>query len=202
VIFAVVPAAGHSTRMGRPKLILPLGNRTIIEHVVTALRAGGADQVLVVCGPHVQELEPLARTAGADVLVLSAPTPDMRSTVEFGLADLENRFRPEPEDAWFLAPADHPALESGIVRTLRDEFARDAARSILVPTHAGKRGHPALIAWRHVTAIRTLPPDQGINSFFRTQSVTEISVPTPEILADLDTPEDYERLKQQWRTTR
>ncbi len=52
MIFAVVPAAGRSSRMGRPKLSLPLGGRTVLEHVVIALRQGGVDEVLVVVGPH------------------------------------------------------------------------------------------------------------------------------------------------------
>ncbi len=40
-MFALIPAAGKSARMGRPKLTLPLGGRTVLEHVVTALRRGG-----------------------------------------------------------------------------------------------------------------------------------------------------------------
>ena len=42
MIAAVVPAAGHSQRMGRPKLILPIGGQTVIARVVSALRDGGA----------------------------------------------------------------------------------------------------------------------------------------------------------------
>ena len=61
--FAIIPAAGHSTRMGRPKLSLPLGERTVLEHVIAALRQGGVDHVLVVVAPHVAELVPLANAA-------------------------------------------------------------------------------------------------------------------------------------------
>ena len=67
-VFALVPAAGFSRRMGRPKLGLPLGERTVLEHVVAALRQGGAEHVLVVVGPHVPELAPLAAAAVAEVL--------------------------------------------------------------------------------------------------------------------------------------
>src|SRR5437763_15704538 len=97
--FAVVPACGHSTRMGRPKLSLPLGGRSVIEHVVGALRGGGVEHVLVVVGPHVADLAPLARTARADVLSLPEPTADMRATVEHGLRWLDARFAPAPDDA-------------------------------------------------------------------------------------------------------
>src|SRR5436309_15902360 len=116
MIYAVVPAGGRSTRMGRPKLALPLGDRTVIEHVVAALRAGGADRVLVVVGPHTPELAPLASAAGADVCRLPEATADMRATVEHGLRWLEENCRLRPDDAWLLAPADHPTLDAGVVR--------------------------------------------------------------------------------------
>src|SRR5207253_7780339 len=113
---AIVPACGHSTRMGRPKLALPLRDHTVIERVVSALRDGGVSTVLVVIGPHVPELAPLARGTGADVLALAEPTPDMRATVEAGLRHLESRFHPNPDDWWLLAPADHPVLSAAVVR--------------------------------------------------------------------------------------
>src|SRR5262249_1500397 len=76
MIFAVVPAAGHSPRMGRPKLALPLAGRTVIELLVEALRSGGCAHVLAVVGPHVPELLAPAARAGAHVCLLDEPTPD------------------------------------------------------------------------------------------------------------------------------
>ena len=163
MIAAVVPAAGHSTRMGRPKLALPLGNRTVIEHVIAALKAGGSERAVVVVGPHVPELIALAESSGADVCRLSEPTPDMRATVERGLAWIEEHVTPPPE-AFLLAPADHPTLDDGVVRELCDSFRGDPKHSILIPTHGGRRGHPALIAWRHAAGIRAFPADRGINA--------------------------------------
>lgn len=110
MIFAVVPAAGLGSRMGRPKLSLPLGGRTVLERIVAALRQGGVDAVLAVVGPHDPGLAALAEAAGACVLRLPEATADMRATVERGLRLLEERFHPRPDDAWLLAPADHPAL--------------------------------------------------------------------------------------------
>lgn len=200
MIVAVAPAAGHSSRMGRPKLSLPLGDRTVLEHVVAALRSGGADHVVVVVGPHVPELVPLATAAGAEVCRLTEPTPDMRSTLEHGLRWVEERHSPRPEDAWLLAPADHPTLDPSVVLTLLEAFIANPTNSILIPTHNGRRGHPALMGWHHVAGIRAVPPDRGINAFFREHpnDVREVPVSTPGVLCDLDTPEDYERLRETW----
>src|SRR5438105_3807703 len=102
MILGLIPAAGKSTRMGRPKLALRLGECSILEHVIHALRAGEVEHVLVIVGPHVSELIPLAQAAGAEALLLPNETRDMRATVEAGLNHLEERFRPQQDDAWLL----------------------------------------------------------------------------------------------------
>jgi molybdenum cofactor cytidylyltransferase len=196
--FAVIPAAGKSTRMGRPKLALPLGGCTVLQRVLAAVREGGVRETVVVLGPHVAELAPLAEAAGAYALLLPEETPDMRATVERGLRWLEERFCPAPEERWLLLPADHPTLDPDLVRRLL--AARAAGRSLVIPTFQGKRGHPAVIAWRHVAGIRALPPGEGLNRYFRQHEgeTLEVPVESADVLCDLDTPEDYERLRQRW----
>lgn len=198
--FALLPAGGFSVRMGRPKLALPLGGRTVIEQVVAAIRQAGIENVLVLLGPHVAELRPLAEGAGASVHVLSETTPDMRTTIEDGLHWLEDRFDPQPTDAWLLVPADHPALRPNVVQELIAARQSDPAHSIFIPTFQGNRGHPALIGWEHVAGMRLLPADKGLNTYLRQQSeqTRELPVEYPEVLLDLDTPEDYERLLRSW----
>jgi molybdenum cofactor cytidylyltransferase len=200
---ALIPAAGKSRRMGRPKLALPLGERTVLEHVVTAFRTAGIVDVLVVLGPHVAFLREAAETAGAHVLLLDDETPDMRATVLHGLAELRRRCRPDDGEFWFLAPADHPTLDANVLRILQEARRAHAEASILVPTFEGKRGHPALIAWSHVARIEAIPPGQGLNSYFREHLAATVEVPvaTSEVLVDLDTPDDYESLRE-WFASR
>ena len=196
-VFALIPAAGQSRRMGRPKLALPLGERTVLERVVTAVRDGGVEQVLVVIGPATVFLQPLAVLAGASTHVLPEETPDMRATVEAGLTWIEEHRHPQADDAWLLLPADHPTLESDVVRALLTAAQTQPDKSIFIPTHAGKRGHPTLLRWRHAAALRTLPPGQGLNAYIRSRETETLELPWPSaaVLFDLDTPEDLER----WR---
>jgi molybdenum cofactor cytidylyltransferase len=182
--------------MGRPKLALPVGGRTVIEQVIAALRRTDIVHVLVVLGPHVAELGPLAEAGGAHVHLLSEATLDMRATVEHGLRWLEDCFHPQQEDSWLLVPADHPTLEPTAVRELLRARQKHPERSIFVPTFQGKRGHPTLIGWQHVEGMRRLPTGEGLNRYLRqqTERTMEVPVESAEILIDLDTPEDYERL--------
>jgi molybdenum cofactor cytidylyltransferase len=194
--FALIPAGGRSARMGRPKLGLPLRGRTVLECVVAALRAGGAGRVLVVVAPHAAELCPLAEAAGAHVHLLPHETPDMRATIEHGLTWVEEHWHPDASDPWLLVPADHPTLEPEVVRSLLREYERRGEASILVPVHGGKRGHPVVLAWEHIAGIRRHPAGEGLNTYLRRHAAAtrEIAAGSPEILRDLDTPEDYERL--------
>jgi molybdenum cofactor cytidylyltransferase len=193
--FALLPGGGFSARMGRPKLALPISGRTVLELVIAALRAAGIEQVLVVLGPHVAELRAPAETGGAHVLVLPAATADMRATVEHGLRWLEERFQPTLADSWLLVPADHPTLQPEVVHALRQAQAAHPEHSIFIPTYQGKRGHPALIGWQHVAGMRTLAAGQGLNIYLRQQrgQTLEVPVNSPDVLLDLDTPEDYQR---------
>src|SRR5262245_60313199 len=118
MIIALIPAAGKSLRMGRPKLLLPVGERTVLERVVSAFAQAGVERVLVVTPPHLPELFSVARCGGAEAIELPHETADMRATVQIGLDWIETHWSPLGDDAWFLAPADHPVLEPAVIREL------------------------------------------------------------------------------------
>ncbi len=194
--FGLIPAAGKSTRMGQPKLLLPVGGETVLARVLGAVRAGGVADVLVVVGPHAPALAEAARAGGAHVLILAEDTADMRATCIHGLDWLAARFTPANDDGWLLLPADHPTCRPQIVQALLAAAAQHPERSIIVPVHAGRRGHPVWLRWRHTAAIRALPENQGLNRFIRerTAETLELDWQDAEVLRDLDTPEDYRRL--------
>jgi molybdenum cofactor cytidylyltransferase len=187
--------------MGRPKLALPLGGCTILEHVVAALRQAEIEHILVVVGAHVAALADLAESAGACVSIMEALPTGMRGTVEHGLRWLEEHFGPRrEEDTWLLTPADHPALDASIVTRLQSAYAAELQFSIVLPTYNGRRGHPTLFAWKHVAAIRAWPAELGLNTYVRKHvaETLEVAVNSASVLWDMDTPEDYEWLRQNW----
>jgi molybdenum cofactor cytidylyltransferase len=196
MIFALIPAGGKSERMGRPKLTLPFKGKTVLECVLGAVRRAGIEHILVVVGPHVPELGPLAESAGAQVLALTEATPHLRDTVELGLKWIEERFHPRPDDRWFLVPADHPMLDDAVFAQLL--AARDACTtcSIVIPTYEGKRGHPTLLDWTHAAGIRAFPAGGRLNAYVRQQAAATLEVPVNSagVVRDLDTQKDYARL--------
>lgn len=193
-IVAIVPAAGHSRRMGQPKLLLKLGEKTVIARVVEALYAAGIEKVLVVVRPEDLPLaEEVRRTPAALVLPEIAP-PDMRVSVEMALRSLEPAA--DAWEGWMLIPADHPTLEPRAIEELIAAWDSDRSR-IAVPSWQGRRGHPTLFPWETAVEVSQLPVDKGLNSLLRSrpERVLEVAASNDGVLIDLDTPEDWERIR-------
>lgn len=192
LLHAIIPAAGESRRMGRPKLLLPLAGRTVLGRLLDALPPSIVSTRVVVVRPGDEPLTREAEACGAVVVRPPEPPPDMRCSVEWGLRYLRDRFHPTADDAWLLIPADHPLLEASVVEAVAERW-RNGGGSIIIPTHHGRRGHPTLFSWPMAEEVFALPPDAGLNQLVRSHagSVIEQPVDTSTLVTDLDTPEDY-----------
>ncbi|CAN5152629.1 nucleotidyltransferase family protein [soil metagenome] len=196
MIHALLPAAGKSVRMGRAKLVLPVGSSTVLARLIDTLRQGGVESILVIVAPQEEQIAAIARGAGAKVIHLAAETPDMRATVCFGLNWLvESGFASE-EDGCLLIPADHPALTVRSLAGLLQAQEQATWHQIFVPTFQGVRGHPVILPVSCKYEIENLPANFGINEVVRRHESETLLVPVddPAVLWDLDTPEDYQRL--------
>jgi putative nucleotidyltransferase with HDIG domain len=187
---AIVLAAGFSSRMGAFKPLLPFGERTVVDHVVTNLRAAGVERVHVVTGFEADALAPELTRLG----VVRAHNPDfatgMFSSVRAGVASL-----PADVDAFLLAPVDVPLLRpSTIARVLRAAATRDSA--IVYPTFRGKRGHPPLVRRALFAEIVDSVGDGGLRALLarHEDAASEIAVFDWGCLVDMDRRDDYRLL--------
>jgi molybdenum cofactor cytidylyltransferase len=201
-LFAVIPAAGHSRRMGRPKLLLPLGEATVMARLLAALEHPAIAARLVVVRPDDEPLRAEVQRSGGIALQPVQPPPDMRTSVEHALASIQERFAPRPDDGWLLVPADHPVLDRGLVDRVIAEWQTHRPE-VLVPTCGGRRGHPTVFRWNLAAAVSGLPSDCGLNQLVRDsgREVLEVELGDPAVLTDLDTPADYKSLAARWPET-
>lgn len=193
---AIVPAAGISARMGRPKLLLPWGSSTVIETVISAWRAGGIERVIVVVRADDEPLAARCRAAGARVVQPIVDPPDMKTSVRHALHAARAAYAPTDDEAWLLAPADMPRLSAPLIARLLAEH--DPARpQVLIPVVDGRRGHPILVPWCWATAVDELTEHEGVNTLVARLPVREILSDDPGIRVDLDTPDDYRRARSE-----
>ena len=198
MISAVVLAAGLSTRMGRPKLLLPWGSTTggfttVIGQVVATLVQAGLDEVVVVTGAMRAEVEAEVQKQGW-VIVRTVFNPlhaqeDMLVSLKTGLAVLD-----QAVNAMLVVLGDQPQMEVGVVRSLLGAY-RTKGHSLIVPSFQMHRGHPWLVARALWPALLSAPKNATMRDFLIAypQQITYLPVTTSSILSDLDTPEDYAR---------
>jgi molybdenum cofactor cytidylyltransferase len=189
---ALLPAAGASRRMGRPKLLLPVGGRPMVARVVEALRGGGVGEIVLVTAPGDDALQAWARQNGVTVAINPDPDRGMLSTIQEGIAALAGGLAGK---ILLISPADLPHLQAGTVAELLRKMTETGA-PLALPTYHGKRGHPLAITPRLIPEIDTLDSKIGLKQLRdrHEAELLEIEVEDAGVVQDVDTPEDYERL--------
>jgi molybdenum cofactor cytidylyltransferase len=193
---AVLPAAGASRRMGRPKLLLPFRSGPLVAAVVSALRAGGVDGIVLVTATGDDELRAWARQAGVATAVNPAPERGMLSSIQDGITALGGADAlARRGDVLLVCPADLPHLDPESVAGLLRQMAASNAR-LAVPVYQGRRGHPLALAPALIPEIFDLDPEIGLKQLRNRHEAELLEVPVddPGVVWDVDTPADYERL--------
>jgi molybdenum cofactor cytidylyltransferase len=188
MVSAVVLAAGLSTRMGKHKLLLPLGGEPLIRRTVKQVGDAGFDDVLVVVGNEAEQV----LDALANLPIRHALNPDfatgMGSSFRTGVVNL-----PDSEAAMF-ALADQPFVTSveyrRVLETYREHHSPIVSSrygEVMAPPHLFSREFfPELAALEHGARPVLLSH----------RDKTTILTFSSELLVDVDTPEDYEEVKR------
>ena len=171
--------------MGRAKLELDLGGRTVFERSLSALLDSPVDRILVVQPASVG----LGVPATDRVQVVTNPHPEdgLASSIRTGMAAVPGDTR-----AVLLALADKPLLQSETVAMLIDRFHQEGL-PIVYPTYQGTQGHPVLVASELFSELVRVEGDSGAKPLLRKFAKRTVEVETNDegILLDIDTPEDY-----------
>jgi molybdenum cofactor cytidylyltransferase len=189
VIWAIVLAAGESRRMGQPKLLLPYGDRTIIETVVQNVVSSRADRVLVVLGGCGRGIEDKIRGFAVKKVTNRRYKEGMLTSVWRGLSALPSSAR-----AALFVLADQPDVSFSLIDLVIEAYRRED-KGIVLPLYRKKRGHPLLIDLKYRREIEALSPDIGLRGLLHEHpdDILEVRVPSPAVLRDIDDPDDYGR---------
>ena len=145
--FAIVPAAGHSRRMGQSKLLLPWRGTTVIEYVTDTWLRSRVTQVVVVA--RCDDVELTTRVASQPVVLVTPDLDplDMKASIQHGIDYLNRTAGPRASDGCFIAPADLPKLSAAVIDRLIDARAAlsESACPVVLPYFGGQRGHPGLL---------------------------------------------------------
>jgi molybdenum cofactor cytidylyltransferase len=193
LIAAIVLAAGKSERMGKPKALLPLRGKTFLDNILDAISESSIDQTIVVVGHHRAEIEQHTRTS-VEIVFNADYERGMVTSFQAGIRALA----PQTGGA-ALFLVDHPVVDS---RTIELLIAEIAPGRIVVPVFEGRRGHPVLFGSQILQEFLALPSSQGANIVVRKDPSRIVQVPViaPGILVDVDTPEDFQKLRNDYES--
>lgn len=176
--------------MGQPKLLLALEGKAVLRHAVERVLAGGVDQVIVVAAPDHASLK--TALGGLDVAFAVNPTPEagQGSSIRAGIATL-----PEGTGAALIALGDQPLLPASVIPALLSAW-RGSGMAIAAPRYLGGQGNPVLFGVQVFSELLALTGDRGARSVVERDpsrvAWVDFDLPMP---ADVDTPEDYDRLR-------
>ena len=191
----LILAAGSSSRMGRPKALLPIGTDTFVSRMVTTMMNGGVCQVVVVASSQsARGIQAALAGNRADdpATLVENPRPEngQLSSLLVGLDALER----SDVAGVLVCPVDMPLFTEATVHAILTA-ARTTAAAIIRPSSEGRHGHPVLFTRRTFADLRHADLALGARAVVqaRVDDTADVEVDDPGAFIDIDTPEDYRR---------
>lgn len=176
----VILAAGKSTRMaGEAKMAMDLSGKSVIQRSIDSLRPF-CSRIVVVTGFHA---EAVMESAGHSPEAVFMHNPDfgkgMFSSLRLGLRHAKG-------ERILILPGDCPFITREVCEKLLQ-----GEGDIVLPAYQGKHGHPVLLSRRAIEGLLADENCQSLQEYIQANEPEIIAVDHPEILWDIDTPEDY-----------
>ena len=175
--------------MAQPKLLLPFGEKTIIETVLDNAVSSKANYTLLVLGGFREKIKQKIR--GLPIITIFNPDymRGMLSSVQIGLRSL-----PEGAQAAVVLLGDQPSISHRIIDQVIEGYSQ-TTKGIVLPAYKKKRGHPVLFDMKYKSEIAALSPKVGLRGivYSHPDDVFEVPVITSSILRDIDNMQDYKR---------
>jgi CTP:molybdopterin cytidylyltransferase MocA len=192
-VSAIVLAAGLSSRMGKSKPLLPLGDRPVIHHCLASLIAAGIQDIQVVIGPAGDGISAAVDQLPVKVVRNPDHASDMAGSVRVGLRGIS------PNAVGVLVClADHPLVTADTYHIILEQQQKQP-EAIIIPVHQGEKGHPTLFPRQILAEIAVLPTLRDITRKYG-EMVRLVAVTDAGVALDMDTPEDYARVVAAYAT--
>jgi molybdenum cofactor cytidylyltransferase len=194
MIIAVILSAGESSRMGRPKALLPIDGVRFIERIVATLKSTRVDEIIAVLGHNAEEM----RQKVSDLPVKIVVNPDYKqgqlSSLIAAIRSIESGENHHRVDAILVHLVDHPYINVDLVNLMIDRFY-ETKQLIVVPRYLGRRGHPVIFSRALFTELLAAPLDQGAKTVVHAHRDRTLEIDTEDegVAIDIDTPEEYRK---------
>lgn len=191
-ISVLIPAAGGSSRLGRPKQLVTLDGKPLIGIAIeTCLEAGFSDLNLVLGHEH-RRIEKAVAGYPVNIIVNDNWQQGIGSSLAIGVKNIIQRKVPKPEGI-LIYLGDQPRITAQHLNVLYAAFAE--GREVVASGYGGTFGPPLICGKQYFTALQGLKGDEGAKRIFKDRLNEVFVAPFEPGRIDIDKPEDLEHLK-------
>jgi len=192
MVSAILLGAGESKRMGRNKLSLPWGKKTIFEHCLRTLLRSDVREVIVVLSRRIGWVGDQWRDVKVKVVNNPYYKMGMSTSIRRGLQAIDPSSR-----GILIALGDQPLIKTRTINALIHAFIQGRG-TIVVPSFRGKQGHPVIFHRRYLKELLKLKEDVGGRSIIEKhrEEVCLVRVKSEGVMKDIDTWKDYYKVRR------
>ncbi len=187
----ILLAAGSSERMGQAKQLLPWGEKSLIEYQVELL-SKSKSPVIVVLGANASSILPVIEKYKIEVVLNENWKSGMGSSVACGTKRLVE-ICPDASGV-LIALVDQPLIPLSHFIDLMEKFQPGKKQIIASKGDSSWLGVPALFDAHYFEELKNLEGEQGAKQIMRRYPNAVESLQCGDLLADIDTPESYQKL--------
>lgn len=187
-LYAIVLAAGASSRFGSPKQLVRVDGRPLMHTTVSRAVEITGHSTLVVLGANAADLAPLLRHTPATIVINREWTEGIASSIRAGMARL-----PGSCGGVMLVLADQAAVTAEDLRRLAGTWRRQP-EYMVAAQYGSTLGAPAIFPSSRFRELAELRGDRGASVLFHRNPDRVVRVPMESASLDIDTPEDLLRL--------
>jgi molybdenum cofactor cytidylyltransferase len=186
-VAGIVLAAGNSSRFGSPKQLLPWRKTTVLNSVVRTAIEIGLAPVVVVLGANAEQIEP-GLPERCIVVTNTSWSEGQSSSIRIGLAQV-----PEDIDGVLMLLGDQPQVNPHFCESIIQRGLESG--KITIPYVNDRRANPVFFPKNTLERLGQVAGDQGGRAIFSEFRVELLPWLDDCMAMDIDTPEDYEKLK-------
>ena len=193
-IAIIILAAGASVRMGTPKQLLSYQGRSLLGHITQEAIASVCEPVVVVLGAYAQQIRPELNQLPVQVVENLRWNQGMSASIKSGIQKLNTATN--NIEAVVLALCDQPFVSAQIINQLVEAYY-NTGKPIIASEYSGTLGVPALFSHRFFFELTDLKETEGAKQVIKKYSHEVYCIDFPEGAIDIDTPNEYEKLKDE-----
>lgn len=195
-IFAIIPAAGMSRRMGQPKQLIPIDGQPMLLTILEPLIASNVTITAIVTRTDIANALSLTDSDNMTIVINDDDQSDMIDSIRLALTNIQNQHAPTPEDGILIVPADQPGLTPDDINGCIEAFQSDPSK-LVIAEHNNRKGHPLIFRAALIPDVHASLCNTGLRNLTRqhADSIRTVICSSIAVIRDIDTPDDLDQLR-------